>query len=314
MKIDPHDAAYPASVLDLDEPPPLTVSGPLAPGRRVAIVGSREASPEAMNFAHQLGYHLADAGLVVVSGGAVGVDTAAHRGAMKRGATWTVLPCGYGELSPAVNEPLFAEMLASESSRIIWPLPDGKPKNEVTPRYRNKVLVALANVVIVVQAAIKSGSLNAARWARDLGRPLYVVPGEPWSWPFEGSKRLILQGATPLWAVEQLFHDLGLPAPDMADREATISGKAPLQTPIHTNKRRAGTPRKRTLWEPSQADRTPDELRVESVLSGAPLQQDRIIDRCGLGASATLTALLTLSLKDVVVEAPDGFFRLRKAS
>jgi len=314
VKLDPHDAAYPASILDLDQPPVLTVSGPLEPSRVVAIVGSRRASVDAINFAHQLGYHLASAGFVVASGGAEGIDGAAHVGAMKRGATWVVAPCGRGEHYPRKHEPLFKAIEASETSRMIWPLPDGTPKDPVTPRYRNGVLVALASTVIVVQAAISSGSLNAATWARDLRRPLYVVPGEPWAFAFEGSKRLILEGSTALWSVEQLFHDLGLRPPDMGDVEATLSGKLPLPSPIRSNKRRAGLKPKPTLFEPLPGPLTTDENRIKSMLSTAPTQQDQIIDKCGLGASATLTALLTLSLRDVVVEAPDGFFRLRKAS
>lgn len=312
MKLDPHDASYPELVLELDEPPVLTVSGLLAPSRVVAIVGSRRASPGAYSFAHQLGYHLGRAGLIVASGGAVGVDEAAHTGAMKHGATWCVAPCGRGETFPPVHRKLFERIAASETSRMIWPLPDGMPKDTTTPRYRNGVLVSLASVVIVVQARLSSGSINAASWAKHLGRPLYVVPGMPWSDDFEGSKRLITDGdATPLWCVEQLFRDLGLPAPDMTDREAVVSGRLPQSTPIGANKRRAGTAAKDPLLNRLDVALTSEETRVKLTLSKAPTQQDRVIEKSGLGASAALTALLTLSLKDVVVEAPDGFFRLK---
>ncbi|MBX3226898.1 MAG: DNA-processing protein DprA [Labilithrix sp.] len=314
VKLDPRDAAYPPPMLDLDEPPVLTVSGPLEPSRVVAIVGSRRASGEAKCFAHQLAYHLAAAGIVVVSGGAVGVDWAAHTGAMKRGATWCVAPCGRGEVFPPANEDLFAEIESSNTSRMIWPFPDGTPKDTLTPRYRNGVLVSLASAVIVVQAAVGSGSIHAARITRELRRPLYVVPGMPWSWEFHGSKGLIMSGATPLWSVEQLFDELDLPAPDIADPEALLSGRMPLPSPIRTNKRRGGSSRKQVLLPLPAPSLTPEEERVKSILSPAPTQRDRIIEEAGLGTSATLTALLTLSLKDVVVEAPDGFFRLNKAS
>lgn len=313
MIIPPHDPAYPRRLLELEEPPAITVSGPLDERARVvAIVGSREAKEDALNWAHQLAYHLARAGIVVVSGGAVGIDWAAHRGAMKAGATWCVACTGRDARPfPPRHRDLFHAIASSADSRMVWPFPLRQTKTTATPRQRNRVLTALADVIVVIQARIASGSLNAASNADRLGRRLYVVPGRPWDYPFLGSAKLILEGAWPLVSIEQLFTDLDLPSPDLDDPEAVLCGRAPHQPAIRAFKRRAPSYASVSHLGVDPDTLPPDERLVHSSLSMAPTHQDKIVARSGLGASTTLTALLTLSLRDVVVEGPDGFFRLR---
>lgn len=322
-KLIPDDPRYPRSLFILDQPPAITTSGRLdanVRGKRVvAIVGSRRATQDARAFAFGLAYHLAKAGVVIVSGGAVGIDRAAHEGAMAvadgRGVTWLVSPAGRGLVSPIENADLFAEIQASKRSRIIWPFPDLTAKSATTPRARNGVLVALAECVIVIQAGHQSGSRNAITWARGLHKPIYVVPAEPWNPLFQGSIEAGANGAHALWSVEWMMRALDLPAPDMDDRRAISSEtgkplpKARLRSPP--------CPRRSFLEDPLFPVHfeawTSEEKAVFSVLSMAPTQQDEIIVKSGLGTSSTLTALLTLSLKDVVVEGPDGFFRRRIA-
>lgn len=314
MKLRPHDPDYPRSLCHLDEPPNLTVSGALVANRAVAIVGSRQASDHAQRFAFGLAYHLARANVVVVSGGAIGVDRRAHEGAMHAGgATWLVSPTGRGEVFPAGNRDLVARIEASSTSRVIWPFEDGTPKDPHTPRYRNGVLVALAECVVVVQAALKSGSRNAAAWARRLGRPVFVVPGAPWMDEFKGSVAEGARGAIPLWSYEAFFERLGLPAPDVKDPNAAWSGIMPPSAPIPRRQARPQIFGDRPLFDADPAGWTEEEKIVFSILSAAPTHQDGVVLRSGLPTSSTLTALLTLSLKDVVVEGPDGFFRRRVA-
>lgn len=316
VKLSPRDADYPAPLCHLDEPPTLTASGPLDAARRVvAIVGSRNASTEAAGFVHALAYHLAKADVVVASGGAIGVDAMAHLGALAAGGTtWCVACTGRGAVFPEKNRDLFERIEKSASSRMIWPLPDGTPKDVQTPRFRNGVLVGLAEAVVVVQAAIYSGSRNAATWASFLGRRLFLVPSTPWDRAFEGSMAEGARGgAEPLWSIEYLFARLGLPSPDLTDPGAAWEGKLPLASPIRPRKTRRQTYSEAPLFAVDSTRWTEDEKRVFSVLSMAPLQQDAIIGSSGLPTSSALTALLTLSLKDVVVEGPDGFFRRRIA-
>lgn len=322
MKLVPWQPGYPASLEEHDDRPSIETSGPLdGSARRIAIVGSRSGERGARELAHQLAYHLAKAGFVIVSGGAVGVDTAAHEGARKAGgATWVVACTGRGAPAyPPANARLFAEIERDPRSRMIWPFDDGAPKTQLTPRYRNTILVTLAEHVIVVQAHARSGSLNAAGAALYYERPLWVVPGPPWNQQCEGSLQLLVDGARPVWSVESFFDQLGLPRPDMEDPAATLG----LTRVARTRKPRQPRKRIRNAQVPisarppvvvDEASWTNEEKSVFSALSMDRAQLDEVIAKTGLGTSSTVSALLTLSLKDVVVEGPGGFFRRSEAT
>ncbi len=299
---------YPGVLRELPNPPAaLTTSGPLAPRRAIAIVGSRRASDEARAFAHDLAFQLASAGLVVVSGGAVGIDAAAHRGALAAGgATWVVSPTGRHRVYPAEHRTLFAEIASSEDSRMIWPFDDDARGSRQDLLYRNGILAALSEALVVVQAHYQSGSRNACGWARDLGRPVWAVTAAPWMLSFCGSSMDIELGlARPLCSARQLLLALGLAAP-MARQLAL-----PL---ARTGRARANVRIPETPPEAPRAEGwTKEENIVYSTLSTTPRHVDQIVDGTGLQVPPVATALLTLSLKDVVVEGPDGFFRRRLA-
>jgi DNA processing protein len=316
VRLAPRDEGYPPALLRLDVPPTITTTGALGRGRTAAIVGAREAGIGSLRFAFKLAYHLARAGVTVISGGAHGVDRVAHEGALRAGgATWLVSPGGRGVVYPPGSEPLHAAIAASEPSRMIWPFRDGSPVTRQTPRRRNGVLVALSEHVVVVEAAPRSGSRNAARWGRRLGRPVFVVPGPPWEWGFLGSiEELMAGGASALWAIPPFFEELGLPPPEIDDPASFLDC---VKLPHPPRARRRTVPRQTYSDPPLErldpASLTEEESLVFSSLFGAPMHQDEVVDRTGLPASAAVTALLTLSLKDVVVEGPDGFFRRRTA-
>lgn len=322
MKLTPWTQGYPRSLEEHESLPSLETSGPLDDSaRRIAIVGSRSGDSGARELAHQLAYHLAKAGFVIVSGGAVGIDTAAHTGARRAGgATWVVACTGRGAPAyPPGNARLFAEIERDPRSRMIWPFHDGTPKSTLTPRFRNTILVTLAEHVIVVQAHARSGSLNAASAAVYYERPLWVVPGPPGRQEYEGSLQLLVDGARPVWSVESFFEQLGLPRPDMSDRDATLG----LSRVARTRKPSLAPKVRRMVQQPISARAsatldvaswTNEERLVFSCISMGRTQQDEIIAKTGLGASSTVSALLTLSLKDVVVEGPGGFFRRSAAT
>lgn len=316
MKLLPNDPDYPPSLFHLAEPPALTVSGPLDRGRRaVAIVGARSADDKTCAFAHALAYHLAHAGVVVVSGGALGVDGAAHEGALSVGTTWCVTCSGRNaEPFPPENAKLFEHIEQSCSSRMIWPFPDDTVKSETTPRYRNRVLVGLAECVVVIQARLASGSRNAISWARELDRRLFLVPSRPWDPAYDGTMSEGGAGkAEVFWTIEHFFEQLGLPKPDVEDPGAAWKGISQRPKPLKRAKRPPRTFSQPPLFAADPSTWTVEETAVFSHLSMAPLQTDTIVELVGLPTSTTLTALLTLSLKDVVVEGPDGFYRRRIA-
>jgi DNA processing protein len=305
---------YPQRLYDLETPPKvLTTSGPLAATERVvAIVGSREASEDARDFAFALAYHLARAGVVVVSGGAIGIDRAAHEGAMAGdGPTWVVLPTGHPLIFPPENEDLFDAIAKSESSRLVWPYPDEREASSQNLRGRNGTIVGLAHDVVVIQAHFASGSRNAARWTRRHARNLWLVPGCPWDPAYSGTIAEGAAGARTLWSIPAFFEALELPI-TIDDDGARRREHLPPSFLVTPPRRRTRRSRVLSIEGSSGQDSsswTDEEKLVFSKVSNGPRHRDDLVHQTGLTASATITALLTLSLKDVVVEGPDGFFR-----
>ncbi|HEY0255004.1 MAG TPA: DNA-processing protein DprA [Kofleriaceae bacterium] len=152
--------------------------GPLpAAGPAVAIVGARRATQRGMDTAHALSRHLSLRGVQVVSGGALGIDGAAHRGALAANApTTVVLGSGCDIAYPDRHQKLFETVLASGGT-ILSELPDGSQPRRGTFLARNKLIAALADVVVVVEAETKSGSLSTAAHAWKLGRVVVAYPG-----------------------------------------------------------------------------------------------------------------------------------------
>jgi DNA processing protein len=249
----------------------------------VAIVGSRAATADAAGFATTLASKLARLGAVVVSGGALGIDGAAHRGALAAGGrTWVVAGTGCNHVFPTDHAALFAEV-ARSAGAMVWPFGDEVGPMTFTFLARNHVLVALADAVVVVQAGKGSGALHAAGCAHKLGRPLWVCAPPPWVGDaFDGSRELLARpaatGARPLHDDAVLFASLGL-------------GPPPPRGPVLT----------RALSD--------SESAVLGATSAAPLHLDAIASRAGLPSQAAAAALLTLALENVVVEGPPGFFR-----
>jgi DNA processing protein len=247
----------------------------------VAVVGSRAAQPDALTFASTLAATLVRAGAVVASGGALGIDGAAHRGALDAGGrTWVVAGTGCEHCFPPEHAALF-DRIARGPGGILWPFPPSSKARPAAFVARNRVLVALADAVVVVQAGLPSGALNAAATARRLARPLWVVPAPPWLGPaFDGSRRLLDQGARPLHSVEALLGSLAL-----APAGPAAAPKAPV-CPL------------------SDA-----ETATLQATTDVPLHLDEIASRAHSAAPAVMAALLTLALEDVVVEGPPGYFR-----
>lgn len=169
---------------------PVFVRGaPLGDGPAVAIVGARAASRAAMDRAHALGRHLGARGIRIVSGGALGVDGAAHRGALAAaGTTTVVLGSGLDVLYPPRHAPMFHEVVA-RGGTLAGLLPDGTAPRATTFPQRNQLIAALADLVIVVEADVRSGSLSTAAAARRYGRLVAAWPGS------RGCDRLLATGA-----------------------------------------------------------------------------------------------------------------------
>jgi len=189
----------PVRIQDLPVPPEaLYVRGELPRGPAVAVVGTRSCSRESRDFARALAHDLSLAGVTVLSGGAEGIDTAAHRGALDaRGRTVVVAPSGFSRPFPAENAALFQEIVLNGGVHVSL-VSSEVPANRGSFFARNALLVALSHAVIVVEAGYRSGARNAASQARRLGRLLLVVPQAPWNWRGLGCIEELKQGARPI--------------------------------------------------------------------------------------------------------------------
>ncbi len=196
---------YPKTLQAIDTAPPLiALRGNAAALAKpsVAIVGSRNASASGLTFAERLARQLGEAGYVIVSGLARGIDTKAHKAALETG-TVAVLAGGHDRVYPAQNEPLLRAIL-ERGGAAISEMPMGwEPRGRDFPR-RNRIVSGLSYGVVVVEAARRSGSLITARFALEQGREVFAVPGSPLDPRAEGTNDLIRDGATLCAGVEHV--------------------------------------------------------------------------------------------------------------
>jgi DNA processing protein len=187
---------YPARLRMIDDAPPLiAVRGKAAvlTQNMIAVVGSRNASAAGAKFAERISRDIADAGFVIVSGLARGIDAAAHRASLPAG-TVAVLAGGHAHIYPPEHVPLLEQMLADGAAISEMPF-NWEPRGRDFPR-RNRIISGLSLGVVVIEAARRSGSLITARMAGEQGREVFAVPGSPLDPRAEGSNGLLKQGAT----------------------------------------------------------------------------------------------------------------------
>lgn len=224
-------ATYPALLAAIPDPPEtLWVRGRVEPlaGPAVALVGSRAASPYAMEAAGALAFELARRGVVVVSGMARGVDGAAHRGALEAGGlTVAVLGCGVNVAYPGEHRRLRDEIAASGAVIAELP-PDAPPLPHHFP-LRNRIISGLSRAVVVIEAGEKSGSLITARCALDQGRDVMAVPGSTLSGRNRGSHALLKDGAKLVEGADDVLEELGYIAGTAAESPISLipSGLVP---------------------------------------------------------------------------------------
>jgi len=189
-------ADYPPALRDLcDAPGEFRIVGnlPNLP-RAISIVGTRRADEEALDFAYSLAREAVLNGVVVVSGGAVGIDRAAHEGAIDGGGcTVVVLPTGLDAPYPRANHDLFERVCGAGC--LLTEVEDGADAQRGRFLTRNRLIAALGRSTVVVQAPARSGALSTARFAERLGRPVFAAPASPWDPRGSGNLRLLTKGA-----------------------------------------------------------------------------------------------------------------------
>ena len=323
------DPAYPPLLLTMPDPPPLLyVKGQLAllHTRSVAVVGSRGATPQGAEDAKRFSRAFSDAGLAVVSGLALGIDAAAHRGALS-GRTGTVAVIGTGAdvVYPPAHEPLSREIAANGAILSEWPL--GTPARPAHFPQRNRLIAGLVNGVLIVEAAMRSGSLITARLANEMGRDVFALPGSIHAPLSRGCHRMIKQGAKLVETPEDVLEELGMttaPAPAQATRTRDTaraikasSGTQPRQTslplPLPPAAQDDTAPRLMTplatLSAPPPAlpsTLPPDAQRLLDALGHAPTTLEILAARTEMDDSALQATLLRLELSGHLTALPGG--------
>ncbi|MFA7268134.1 MAG: DNA-processing protein DprA [Sterolibacterium sp.] len=288
------DDDYPQALLNSDDPPVLLyLKGRVEllnrPG--FAIVGSRNATPQGETNAEAFAAALAGAGLTIVSGLALGIDAAAHRGALSvrqenSGSTVAVIGTGANRIYPARNQAL-ARAIA-ERGAIVSEFPLDTPALAANFPRRNRLIAGLAQGCLVVEAAARSGSLITARLAAEAGREVFAIPGSIHAPLAKGCHQLLKQGAKLVESAQDILEELGLQTPAMPLGSET-------------------TPSKDAIIDSAMA-------QLMTVLGHDPCDIDTLAVRAGLTPDALLAMLLQLELAGHVASLPGGRYqRLHRA-
>ena len=270
------DEEYPPLLRQIENPPAaLYVRGEtrIDTARTLAIVGTRRSSRYGRAMAGKIAQDLARLGLTVVSGLAIGIDTAAHNGALKSGITVAVLGSGLGHIYPASNTHL-AEQICERGGSLVSEYPIAMPPSKWSFPQRNRIISGLSRGVIVVEAPKRSGALITARLAMEQGREVFAVPGNVTSQASTGTNSLIKDGAKLVTCVDDVISEF----PDLA-----------------------------ALTEPStqvgrerEIDLPAEERRVYDLIGLEPLHIDDIISRVGISPTRAAQILLTLQMQGLI--------------
>ena len=280
--VTPADPEYESRLNDLRDPPACLFLLGRALGEspeRVAIVGSRKCSNVGRDVAQDLGRALVASGLAVVSGAAQGIDAAAHRGALQAaGRTVAVLGSGIDVAYPASSRDLLGRI--AESGTIVSEYPPTMPAGPQHFPARNRIVVALARALVVVEGAAKSGSRISVDHALDLGREIFAIPGPVTSPLAETPLEMIREGATLIRGADDLLNDLGI------DRSAP---------------------------PPAPPDLDDAERRVWEALSGGSLP-DAVARQTGMSIPDAVTTLLQLELRGLIESVGGRYERRHRSS
>ncbi len=274
------DPNYPVLLKEIPKPPKqLFCVGVLPPADMMAgaIVGTRKATMQGKLLAKRFAHALASRGIVVVSGLAIGIDTAAHEGAVEAGGvTISVLADGIDSVYPSRNATL-ANRVLSLGGALISEYQTSSPYYPGQFIQRNRIISGLCVATIVIEAPERSGTLATARFALEQGREVFVVPGPSDHPNYIGSHRLIRDGARLVTSPEDIFEDLSLDA----------------------------SPVQRTLWEPT----TPAEQSIITTLTGTgkPISVDKLAELTNMEAHTINATLALLVMSGAIKETENGF-------
>ena len=275
---------YPANLKEIYDPPVLLYArGRLVEADKMAlaIVGSRRAAPYGLSVAEKIARDLASRGLTIVSGGARGVDTAAHKGALAAGGrTIAFLGCGVDIGYPAENRKLY-EVIA-ENGAVLSEFPFGATPEPWRFPPRNRLISGMSIGVLICQSPAASGALITAGYAAEQGKDVYAVPGNVDDDRNRGCHALIRDGAKLVECAEDILEELGL--------------------------KQAGDESARQLALPIESLKNENERKIAALLSLEPIQVDEIIEKTGLPAPMVAGTLTILEMKNIARRVPGNAY------
>ena len=313
------DDHYPLRLDEIVDPPPvLWVKGTLETTDQfaVALVGSREASPNGLSLSRRLARQGAMKGLTIVSGLAKGVDAQAHRGALEAGGrTLAVLGCGLDWVYPKENARLYDE-IAAQGALISEFIPETKPLPAHFPR-RNRIIAGLSLAVVVTEARERSGALITARLALEMNREVMALPGPVGLDSARGANRLIKSGAALVESMDEVLAEIKprlLEGLEASSRPEPVLPELPLETeaeaePALPNRR---PPKLKAAAPPAPLPPEPEaespEGKVLAALRRSPQDTDSLVRNTGIGAAEMAGVLLNLELTGRIVRLTSGQF------
>jgi DNA processing protein len=237
------DPAYPPALLTMSDPPPLLyIKGrlDLLHTRAVALVGSRSATPQGIEDAQRFARELSAAGVTIVSGLALGIDGAAHRGGLEgSGGTVAVIGTGADLVYPSAHHALARQIATQGVILSEWPL--GTPGRAANFPQRNRLIAGLVSGVVIIEAAMRSGSLITARLANEMGRDVFALPGSIHAPLSRGCHRMIKQGARLVETPDEVLEELGFASYSAARIGRTARLAVPLRDAVSQALPAAGT-------------------------------------------------------------------------
>ncbi|ODC04478.1 DNA protecting protein DprA [Terasakiispira papahanaumokuakeensis] len=269
-------------------------------GPSIALVGTRQPTHAGRQLAHQFGAELGAAGFSIISGLALGVDAAAHRGALDaKAATVGVLASGVDRCYPRSHRAL-ADQIVDTGGALLSEAPLGAPPRREMFPVRNRIVTGLALGVVVIEAAERSGSLVSARLAAEQGREVYALPGPVLQGQSAGCHQLIRQGAQLVTAPDQVVADLAdWHQPHLSPPVAVDVDKRSFHT----------TPTAMLRPEVTMPALPEPLLQVWSCLSGTPIPADLLQSQLSLGMADLQARLMQLELEGLITAQPGGWVR-----
>ncbi len=292
----PGTGDYPPLLAELDDAPLLFVHGDihLLSQPQLAMVGSRNPSRPGEETARDFARHLCRCGLVITSGLALGVDAAAHRGALEAGGqTIAVMGTGPDRIYPAANREL-AHAIVDNGGALISEFPPGTPPRPGHFPRRNRLISGLSLGVLVVEAALRSGSLITARQAMEQGREVFAIPGSIHNPLARGCHRLLRDGAKLVESGADVIEELAPQLRALLEAEgasAAVQGES----------------------EGAELELDSEYLQLLQAMGYESASIDTLVERSGLTAEAVSSMLLLLELQGLVAVVPGGYQRTGKS-